>query len=343
MNAAVVIAVSMLSMPAWAEPVHDDPIAVEEAINVMEDRAGQDTDVTVQTLRERVREQQRQLADMQGQLEAIAVTPPTAPKAEDRVTFGEVAVVQAGEVVADVAAFGADVRIEGTVTGDATAFGGDIVLLRGAMLQGDALSFGGRVVSDPNSQIMGKRLTMAMPLGGDWSASVSDPERTQGALITDSASTMLSRIYQHLILFLSFAGAGVLVVGLFPDRVSRIAEEVEMTPIRAAFTGVFAGTALTLGSLLFAITVVGLPVSFLLMAMLGLAWLMGFVGLCQALGDRLPFERPNHGRWVAFLVGIAIVTGLGALPWIGWLVVFATGAMGVGAAVSSGFGGRQLA
>ena len=99
-------------------------------------------------------------------------------------------------------------------------------------------------------------------------------------------------------------------------------------------------TTLSISSLVFAVTLVGLPVSFLLVALLGLAWLMGFVGLCQAVGDKLPFRQKPHGRWFAFLIGTLVLTSIGALPFIGWLVVIAASMMGTGAALASWFGAR---
>jgi hypothetical protein len=130
------------------------------------------------------------------------------------------------------------------------------------------------------------------------------------------------------------------VVGLVPQRVGRIAETVEKRPIRSFSIGVVATVVLSLAALLFAITFVGLPVSFLIIAGMGLAWLMGFVGLCQALGDRMPFEQKHHGRWIAFLVASLGVTFLGVLPWVGWLVLFGGSAVGIGAALQSRLGGR---
>jgi hypothetical protein len=78
----------------------------------------------------------------------------------------------------------------------------------------------------------------------------------------------------------------------------------------------------------------------MIVAVLGLAWLMGFVGLCQAVGDRLPFEQKPHGRWLAFLVGALLLTCVGNLPVVGWLVVIAASTMGIGAALSSRLGGH---
>jgi uncharacterized coiled-coil protein SlyX len=258
---------------------------------------------------------------------------PSAPPTSipERVGFGQEVRVRVGEQVEDVVAFGRPAFVEGEVLGDATSFGGHIQVGPHGIIHGDAVSFGGQIIVHPGGMVHGDRVTMAVPMS-------SEAMVTQ-ALPTDSMS-LLSRAYSHLILFLSFAGAGVLVIGLFPSRVSRIATTLDDFPIRSAIAGIFASTTLSITSLVFAVTLIGLPVSFLLIALLGLAWLMGFVGLCQAVGDKLPFRQKPHGRWFAFLVGTLVLTSIGALPFLGWLVVIAASMMGTGAALASWFGAR---
>ena len=95
--------------------------------------------------------------------------------------------------------------------------------------------------------------------------------------------------------------------------------------------------------LLFAITILGLPMSFVLFGLLGIAWLLGFVALCQAVGDKLPFEQKPHGRWIAFLVGVLLVGFVGALPFVGWVTIVGISVIGIGAALSTKFGVASVA
>ncbi|MFT4627621.1 MAG: hypothetical protein ACI8PZ_006308 [Myxococcota bacterium] len=257
----------------------------------------------------------------------------------DRVGYGEVVRIAAGETVEDVVGFGADVHVDGAVSGDATAFGADIIVGDGGRVNGDAISFGGRVVVNDGAVVMGDRVAMELP----GVSALPDVQGATGSLthLMDLRS-LGAALYNRLIAMLSFAGAGVLVVGLFPERVSRIADALERRPVRAAVVGGFTASFIGLFSLLFAVVTLGLglPVSIVLMAALGLAWLMGFVGLCQAVGDRLPFAHQPHGRWVAFLVGVMLLTFAGSLPLVGYLVLGAAGMVGVGAAAMTRFGGR---
>jgi hypothetical protein len=231
------------------------------------------------------------------------------------------------EVVPDATSFGEDLVILGTVEGNATAFGGDVRVAPTGAVGGDAVSFGGEVVVDDGGVVRGNRVAAL-------------PEPQLGALTGLDASSFADSLYRRLLFFLSFAGAGVLVIGLFPNRVSRIAEAIEANPMRSAALGGILGTALAMLAVLFAVMLVGLPLSAALVAALGVAWLTGFVALCQVVGDRLPFRQRHHGRWLAFLLGVLALTFVSAVPLLGVLLIAAASFIGVGAALTTGFGAR---
>jgi hypothetical protein len=268
----------------------------------------------------------------------------TESKADERelVGFGAPVLVEAGNVVDEVVGFGDDVHVEGEVLGDATSFGGSVIIGPDGIVHGDAVSFGGHVQVEDGGTVHGGRLALGVPGVGAIEVRHEGPAAMGALTGVVSGESLFSRLYHQLILLLSFAGAGVLVVGLFPSRVGRIANHLESSPFRSGLVGVIATGSLALFSLLFAVFTLGLglPVSMMIVAVLGLAWLMGFVGLCQAVGDRLPFEQKPHGRWLAFLVGALLLTCVGNLPVVGWLVVIAASTMGIGAALSSRLGGR---
>jgi hypothetical protein len=312
--------VTLLSLAALAqEPA---PLAPEAPVAVEAPTSESDAEL-LRRLQERIAELEAKQAEMEA-----AAAPAVAPEPVSsgaRVSYtGDVA-VEEGEVVDEVAAYGYDVIVEGRVLGDATSFGGDVVVVGKGKVDGDATSFGGEVVVEDGGVVRGDRVSFADD------ADYEDAGTIAGAL---------SSLYHRVVLLLSFAGAGVLLVGLVPSRITRIAEMVEEHPFGTFAAGVLATAFLGIGSLLFAITILGLPIAFLLLAVLGLAWLMGFVGLCQALGDRLPFQQKHHGRWLAFLIGTVVVTFLGFLPLFGWFLVGVASVIGIGAAVASAFGSR---
>lgn len=262
----------------------------------------------------------------------------------ERVGYGEVVLVRPDETVEEVVSFGNDVHVAGHVEGDAVSFGGNVQVARTGTVDGDAVSFGGRVQVDDGGVVNGNRVAMGVPMALPVAVAPPSSAEPSGAagnlrLATDT-QTFFQWLYRRLVLMLSVAGAGVLVVGLFPARVGRVAQDLEARPVRAAVVGTLATGFLAAFGVLFAIVTLGLgsPISVLLFLALAVAWLLGFVGFCQAVGDRLPVRERPHGRWIAFLVGIVLLTFLGSLPWVGMLVVGAASLLGIGAALSTRFG-----
>lgn len=263
--------------------------------------------------------------------------------ASEVVRFGGPAVIPAATTVQDAVSFGDDVRVSGTVVGDATAFGGSIHVEDGGVVQGHAIAVGGRVELADGGRVEG--MSLSLPLSGPAQLS-SRPDGSAlgaaGAIGPMAGLPSLQQLTWRLVGLLGFAGLGVLVIGLFPRRVGRIAEAIEEAPVRSAALGIVGASFLALFSIVVAVFTLGLalPVTLAIWGLLGLAWLFGFVGLCQAVGDRLPFSDALHGRWLTFLVGVLLVHMAGSLPIVGALIVFGASVLGIGAALSTRLGGR---
>jgi hypothetical protein len=273
----------------------------------------------IRSLREEVRAQG-------SEIQALRQAKPTMVDTGSPASGGPLVIAE-GQKADSAVGIGQDVHIRGHVIGDVTAIGANVRIFPTGSVDGDATAVGGVVRVDDGGDVHGNRVMLARD---DLTTGIRD----------SSWSGLWASLVHRLVLFLSFAGAGILVVALFPDRVERVAKQLTERPVGSLASGTIGGGVLLLGAVLFAITVIGLPVSVVLMGLFGLAWLLGFVGLCQAVGDRLPMESKVHGRWLAFGGGSTLVAFLGSLPFLGILVVGATSALGMGAAISTRFGTR---
>lgn len=305
---------ALAAPPAVFPAVDETPVEATCASGVTSD--------DVRLLRDELASMRAEIASQRAELERLRSPAVVPASSGPRTAYGGPALVPAGDTVDEVTAFGDDVHVQGRVIGDATSFGGDVIVEDGGSVDGDATSFGGEVQVEPGGVVNGDRVAFA----------------EEPAAAGYSVWSTLDDLRRRAVLLLSFAGAGVLVVGLAPNRVARVAAAIDQHPLRSFLVGTGASALLVVTSLLFAVTIVGLPVSFLLFAVLGLAWLMGFVGLCHAMGDRLPFAQKHHGRWVAFAIGSALVAFAGSLPWVGWIAVVAASMVGLGGSLRSRFG-----
>ena len=92
------------------------------------------------------------------------------------------------------------------------------------------------------------------------------------------------------------------------------------------------------GAVALGFTFVGIPLAMLLLGVLALAGMLGFVAVCQALGEGVPPLRERGGTWVTFLAGAAILGLVSLLPIVGPLSLVGVGCAAVGAALVTRMG-----
>lgn len=296
-------ALTMTSMAIGQEPVHHP------------------TDDTIARLELRIDQLERQVAEQQAQQDTGSQR-------------GEAIVVAADEVLPEAVAFGAPVHVHGAVQGKVVSFGDDVRVFNGGRVGGDAVSFGGRVIVEPGASVHGDRISYSDP-------TQPTPVATASMIQTNHPDGVLRTLARKLVLMLTLAGAGVLVVGLFPRHVNNVAATVAARPMKMGFLGVGSLTGGLFLSLLLTLTVLLSPFALVLGALLGVAWILGFVGMCQAVGDRLPLQNQGLRRWLAFLMGILVLAFVGTLPWIGQVLLGLVSFICVGAALHTRFGMRE--
>ena len=206
----------------------------------------------------------------------------------------------------------------------------------GARVEGDAVSFGGRVHIEEGGEVEGDRVA----LGGDAATdAISEIPHWEGAMRPAPLTGWLSGLGRRIAMLLGFAGAGVLVVGLWPRNVTQVSRAVVEHPVWYGVAGAILTASLSLGALLLTITLLGIPVAMFLLGLLAVAWLLGLVAFCSAAGEHLPFAR-DRGSWAAFLAGAGVLAVVAMVPVIGSVLVFALGFPAVGAALLTRLGSR---
>jgi hypothetical protein len=279
-----------------------------------------------------------------GAAEPAALPPPSGRIAR---SLGDALEIGQGEVVDRAETMGGPLHVRGTVRGDARSVGGEIHVHDGGRIGGNAAAVGGDIIIEPGGRIAGTanvvggqvlvrpggklgHLATAPPI----TAALSAPALPDRGL-WDGVWSTLGGLYQRLVFLLAFAGAGVLVIALMPERIGRISEKVAAQPLASGLVGLLGAIAVPVLAIALLPTLVG-PI--VLLSALGIAWMMGFVALCQLIGDRLDPSRGSRGRWAAFLIGSVIVSFIGALPWIGVIAVIGASLVGIGAVLTSRYG-----
>jgi hypothetical protein len=241
---------------------------------------------------------------------------------------GDAREIEAGDVVADAVALRGPIHVRGVVRGDAVALGGDIRVMSGGRVLGDAVSVGGEVTVDPGGQVLGDRVAL------------SGSSVMPGDALDVEGDSLVARAARRLASLLSLAAAGVLILAFWPRHIARIADTARDRPVWYALAGVILTGVLGTGAGVLTLTVLGIPIAMGLVLLLGVAWLLGFVAVCLAIGQRLPGGDGDRAPWVTFLGGAAAVSLVSLLPVVGPVFLVVVGLEAVGAALVSRLGNR---
>ncbi|MHB9155213.1 MAG: hypothetical protein ACYC5N_05900 [Endomicrobiales bacterium] len=248
-----------------------------------------------------------------------------APAAEngDRVIFGGNLVVEEGVKVRDAVVIGGSVTVRGTVEHDAVAVGGSVLLQETARVGNSAVAVGGRVVRSSGSFVGGDvvEITRMAPFagspGGFWKFF----------------------LVLGLLAFIGFLALALLVTALFPRQVNTVASVIACMPWRAALWGA-AGTVLVIPlAILLAVSVVGIALIPLEMALVFAAAVFGYIAAAALAGRKvLAAVRTQHSALIVeTLLGVVLLALVGMVPVVGWLVTVVAFLLGFGGVLAALF------
>ena len=225
-----------------------------------------------------------------------------------------------GPVGGDVEAGFGDIRVDGPVGGDVKAGFGSVFLERGARIGGElGLGYGAVKEQHPAASVGGEVRTDGMAADDD-SPSGASP----GAIARGVAT-------------LGFAAAALLLAVVAPRPLKASARRLEASPWWALIVGVASVPVAVVGSVLLALSGVGL-------LLLPFAWpaylvlvLFGAIVSAYYLGSRvvLATGRYRAGDTLAAIVGALIMSALSLIPILGGLLLVGLVLLGTGAALSA--------
>lgn len=277
-------------------------------------------------------------------------------KGLDIVKFGESVFVAKDELVrGDLVIFGGNAMLEGRVGGNVVVIGGNIRARSGAVIKGDAVVIGGMLDEDDDVVINGERVTFNefFPTNGFW---LFSPEGRIVKMVLFPVGLFVQLVLAFLVLL--FLRNRILVSD---DHLSAGFLKNFGVGLLSAFIGVF---GLIIVSVTLLITIIGIPLAVLLWiscaGILMLAWTIFSYSLGRFVASRLQIESDsaflmvfigavaiNLPSVIAWGLGLVTMGFLGPLTFtfsaLGWFVKGFAYLAGLGALISSRFGGRPLA
>lgn len=236
-------------------------------------------------------------------------------------------IVIAGQIGGGVRIAGRTIAIGGDIAGDVELIGQSIDILPGAVIRG-RLTYRSPEAAriDPSAQIA----------GGMAHETLTWPNHAASAVRV--AATVLGYGFAAAVVLLS-----VVFVLLFPGYAVAAARAIGGRPWASLGLGFALLVATPIAALIALATLIGGPLSFALIAIYLLSLPLGYAVAALYLGDlglALIGRATGAGRgWraLSLIAAIAVLSLLGALPWIGGLVPALALTFGLGAAYLEAF------
>jgi hypothetical protein len=245
------------------------------------------------------------------------------------VRFGGSVSVQENQTVENASAFGGSVTVlpNARVLDTAIAFGGDVILKAGARVDGDAYSFGGKIIQEPGAIIGGEKATFSDRHGmmyGSYGRQSFFSQYFFSAIFRICAAVVATIL-------------GLIILQTSPTFLAELAGKLRQEPGLTALWGIGGIFAILFGTVFLAVTLIGIPLIPLLSLSAVVTSLVGSLGVALFVGQRLD-RNDKQPASQQFLIGLAILTLLALIPFLGGLVVFLINLFGLGVILLWKFG-----
>jgi cytoskeletal protein CcmA (bactofilin family) len=270
---------------------------------------------------------------------AVALAAPaTAAGARDQVVITGSVVVGPGQTVGDVVIADGPVTISGRVTGDVVVANGRVRIL-GGRVAGDVTNFSDRI-----------ELTGGARVDGDLNYGDERPVVAPGAVVGGDTKKIdagdafpFSGFAVLLAVWLAVSVSSLLLGLVLLAFAPRAADAADVVGRDAPGPSIGWGALLVFGlpilAVLALVTLIGIPLGAGLLLALVPIYAVGYVTGAWLLGRRI--LRPATSRYVAFLVGWAILRVVALLPIAGGLGWLAATLFGLGALIVAAWRARR--
>lgn len=261
---------------------------------------------------------------------------------------GDVFVAEGARIGGDLSGAAGSIRIAGTVEGTVSGASGDLTIAESGVvgaLDGGAgsVTIAGIVRGDATvgaeSLVVGPTGVVAGDLRYDASEFVNEGT-VEGRTVRDEGIVTgpqfdplagVGEVVLGVYGFLVNLVLGAILLLLFPGFSARVADRALSDPIRSGGVGLLALVGVPVALVLFAITIVGIPITIVGAFLFAIVAWVGAVYGRFVVGEWLTELADVGDRWLALLVGFVVVAVAVRLPFLGPLVQLVVFLLGFGA------------
>jgi hypothetical protein len=235
---------------------------------------------------------------------------------------GDVTIAE-GQKIKNVVAVGGQITVNGTVTGHVVAIGRSVVLTRSALVEGNVISVGGVVVMGRGAIVHGNIKEIN---ASDFSASVAS------ALDEDWEGWSWVFAVLSFLIFIGVLILATLLVILLPKPIYLVSTAIKESPFRVFLWGLLVLVSIAPLAILLTISVLGIVLIPLEMAMVVCSALVGFTAAAQITGEKIfsLLKKRDQSVIIDVLWGLIFLWLVGWIPHFGWMVKVIAVVLGLG-------------
>jgi len=255
--------------------------------------------------------------------------------------FGGNVTLEAGSTVTDrLIVFGGNVTVNGNVKEDIQMYGGQLTLGDKAVVGGDITLTGGNLTRADGAQIAGSvTRSTALPFG----ITVPNSSVVNVPRYLPNIDPIVREGFWFVMKTLGLTALAMLVILFAPKITERAGDAAMARPLAAGGLGLLVAILTPVLLIGFAITIIGIPVTIVLVIAVGILVTFGWIALGLEVGKRL--AQAFHKDWpVVMSAGLGtlllslVANGIGLAPCVGWIVPTLVGFIGMGGVILSRLG-----
>jgi len=219
-----------------------------------------------------------------------------------------------GQVERNLKLVAAEARLASEIGGSVEARVGSLRVMPGAVIHGDLKVYGPNAPEiSPEAKVLGRVDYLQETFERRWS--------------------LMSWLGRWAFMSLALLVLGAATIALSALWTNRIAEKITRKPGPSLLTGLLGLILIPLICLVLVITIIGIPLAVVVIALYAVALLLSGVFVSYQVGGWLlrRLKRPDVSPYARLAIGALAVALLASLPWIGWLFQLLILMVGLGA------------
>ncbi len=228
-----------------------------------------------------------------------------------------------GTVTGDAAVFGGKLRHQGTIEGDIFVVGGEIELDSGSVVKGDIGLVGGNISRDSTAVVLGEVKSVGSEKLRQFMPRIFKAWRLSPHVPGAGAIPFIFLIAAMIVIYL----LNLLILAIFHKGIEQVNQRIQTKIWLSAALGVGVIIMFVPALLLFAISIIGIPLIPALILAVAVAMMFGITSLSCVVGEKIGqgLNMKVSGKVGLFTLGWL---ALNLIPFFGFILVGKAGILG---------------